>query len=118
MHQGVRRGEDWRYRWIAISFLFTSLFLNRADMVGGTIWKIAKETEEIIYAVSYNQKKERHLNGTVLETLTKPRFVTRGIVSSAVAQCLLIVFSSLILSTRSTTTLLVVIATDSLCITS
>jgi cleavage and polyadenylation specificity factor subunit 2 len=42
-------------------------------MVGGTIWKIAKETEEIIYAVSYNQKKERHLDGTVLGTLSKPR---------------------------------------------
>lgn len=27
--------------------------------------------------MSYNQKKERHLNGTVLETLTKPRFVAR-----------------------------------------
>lgn len=50
---------------------------THTDTVGGTIWKITKETEEIIYAVSYNQKKERHLNGTVLETLTKPRFVAR-----------------------------------------
>ena len=41
-------------------------------VIGGTIWKIVKETEEIIYAVDYNHKKERHLNPTVLETLTRP----------------------------------------------
>ncbi|EDV21733.1 uncharacterized protein TRIADDRAFT_30006 [Trichoplax adhaerens] len=42
-------------------------------MVGGTIWKIIKDGEEdIIYAVDYNHKKERHLNGSVLETLTHP----------------------------------------------
>lgn len=28
-------------------------------MIGGTVWKIVKETEEIIYAVDYNHKKER-----------------------------------------------------------
>jgi len=41
-------------------------------MLGGTIWKIKKEAEEIIYAVDYNHKKERHLNPTLLETLTRP----------------------------------------------
>ena len=41
-------------------------------MIGGTIWKIKKETEEIVYAVDYNHKKERHLNPTVLETLNRP----------------------------------------------
>ncbi|CAG8667410.1 18459_t:CDS:10 [Dentiscutata erythropus] len=34
--------------------------------IGGTIWKIKKDTEEIVYAVDYNHKKERHLDGTVL----------------------------------------------------
>jgi len=29
-------------------------------MIGGTIWKIKKETEEIVYAVDYNHKKERY----------------------------------------------------------
>jgi cleavage and polyadenylation specificity factor subunit 2 len=28
-------------------------------MIGGTIWKITKETEEIIYAVDYNHMRER-----------------------------------------------------------
>lgn len=27
--------------------------------IGGTIWKIKKDTEEIVYAVDYNHKKER-----------------------------------------------------------
>ncbi|ORX89542.1 hypothetical protein K493DRAFT_233166 [Basidiobolus meristosporus CBS 931.73] len=34
--------------------------------IGGTIWKIKKDTDEIVYAVDYNHKKERHLDGTVL----------------------------------------------------
>jgi len=41
-------------------------------MLGGTVWRIVKETEEILYAVDYNHKKERHLNPTVLETLNRP----------------------------------------------
>jgi len=42
-------------------------------MIGGTMWKIMKEGEEdIIYAVDYNHKKEIHLNGAVLETLSRP----------------------------------------------
>lgn len=27
--------------------------------VGGTVWKIKKDTEDIVYAVDYNHKKER-----------------------------------------------------------
>ncbi|XP_066932517.1 cleavage and polyadenylation specificity factor subunit 2-like [Clytia hemisphaerica] len=42
-------------------------------MIGGTMWKIMKEGEEdIIYAVDFNHKKEIHLNGAVLETLSRP----------------------------------------------
>ncbi len=41
-------------------------------MLGGTVWKIKKDTEEIIYAVHYNHRKERHLNPTVLGTLKRP----------------------------------------------
>jgi len=44
-------------------------------IVGGTIWKIKKETEEIVYAVDFNHKKEKHLNGTVLETLARPELL-------------------------------------------
>ncbi|KAI0226499.1 hypothetical protein L0F63_001544, partial [Massospora cicadina] len=33
--------------------------------VGGTIWKIRKATDEIVYAPDFNHRKERHLNGAV-----------------------------------------------------
>lgn len=36
------------------------------------MWRITKNEEDIVYAVDYNHKKERHLNGTVLETLSRP----------------------------------------------
>ncbi|CAB4056673.1 CPSF2 [Lepeophtheirus salmonis] len=42
-------------------------------MIGGTIWKIVKDGEEdIIYAVDFNHKKERHLNGCDLDKLLRP----------------------------------------------
>ncbi|GFO32279.1 cleavage and polyadenylation specificity factor subunit 2-like [Plakobranchus ocellatus] len=42
-------------------------------MIGGTIWKILKDgEEEIIYAIDYNHKKERHLNGCQLDTISRP----------------------------------------------
>jgi len=28
-------------------------------MIGGTVWQIKRETDEIVYAVDYNHKKER-----------------------------------------------------------
>ena len=42
--------------------------LAAGHMIGGTIWKIVKDGEEdIVYAVDYNHKKERHLNGCDIE---------------------------------------------------
>ncbi|KAF1798785.1 beta-lactamase-like protein [Mucor lusitanicus] len=50
-----------------------------AHTIGGTIWKIKQDTEEIVYAVDFNHRKEHHLDGTVLhsggvvlDTLTRP----------------------------------------------
>ncbi|KAJ3035593.1 cleavage and polyadenylation specificity factor subunit 2 [Rhizophlyctis rosea] len=43
--------------------------------IGGAIWKIKKDTDEIVYAVDYNHRKEGHLNGTVFmstEALARP----------------------------------------------
>ncbi|XP_066244891.1 probable cleavage and polyadenylation specificity factor subunit 2 [Euwallacea similis] len=52
--------------------------LPAGHMIGGTIWKIMKTGEEdIIYANSFNHKKERHLNGCELEKLQRPSlFIT------------------------------------------
>ncbi|KNA25356.1 hypothetical protein SOVF_007240 [Spinacia oleracea] len=41
-------------------------------LLGGTVWKITKDGEDIIYAVDFNHRKERHLNGTVLESFVRP----------------------------------------------
>ncbi|XP_022083164.1 cleavage and polyadenylation specificity factor subunit 2-like [Acanthaster planci] len=47
--------------------------LPAGHMIGGTLWRIVKDgEEEIIYAIDYNHKKERHLNGCVLESLSRP----------------------------------------------
>ncbi|XP_014663785.1 PREDICTED: cleavage and polyadenylation specificity factor subunit 2-like [Priapulus caudatus] len=47
--------------------------LAAGHMIGGTIWKITKDGEEdIVYAVDYNHKKERHLNGCGLESIDRP----------------------------------------------
>jgi cleavage and polyadenylation specificity factor subunit 2 len=43
--------------------------------IGGTVWKIKKDSENILYTVDYNHRKERHLNGSVLissDALLKP----------------------------------------------
>ncbi|XP_071929500.1 cleavage and polyadenylation specificity factor subunit 2-like isoform X4 [Coffea arabica] len=41
-------------------------------LLGGTVWKITKDGEDVIYAVDFNHRKERHLNGTVLESFVRP----------------------------------------------
>eukprot|EP00850_Spirogloea_muscicola_P007711 SM000039S14541 [mRNA] locus=s39:747754:753165:+ [translate_table: standard] len=41
-------------------------------LLGGAVWKIVKDMDEIVYAVDYNHRKERHLSGTLLETLVRP----------------------------------------------
>jgi cleavage and polyadenylation specificity factor subunit 2 len=35
-------------------------------MLGGAVWKVHKEAEDVVYAVDYNHRKERHLDGTAL----------------------------------------------------
>lgn len=46
--------------------------LAAGNVIGATVWKISKETEDIFYAVDYNHKRDRHLNGTVLESFSRP----------------------------------------------
>ncbi|KAK9665499.1 hypothetical protein RND81_14G115600 [Saponaria officinalis] len=41
-------------------------------LLGGTVWKITKDGEDVIYGVDFNHRKERHLNGTVLESFVRP----------------------------------------------
>ncbi|XWS48451.1 hypothetical protein CRYUN_Cryun13aG0078100 [Craigia yunnanensis] len=41
-------------------------------LLGSTVWKITKDGEDVIYAVDFNRRKEKHLNGTVLESFVRP----------------------------------------------
>lgn len=41
-------------------------------MLGGTVWHISKQTENIVYAVDFNHRRERHLNPTTLSTFSRP----------------------------------------------
>ena len=47
--------------------------LPAGHMIGGTIWKISKDGEEdIIYAIDFNHKREKHLNRCILDSISKP----------------------------------------------
>lgn len=47
--------------------------LPAGHMLGSTLWKIVKDNEEtIVYAVDFNHKKERHLNGASFELALRP----------------------------------------------
>eukprot|EP00877_Chromochloris_zofingiensis_P014690 jgi/Chrzof1/9475/Cz04g04140.t1 len=48
---------------------FTITPYNAGHLVGGAVWRIYRDSEEIVYAVDYNHKNERHLNGSHLEGL-------------------------------------------------
>ncbi|XP_075221606.1 cleavage and polyadenylation specificity factor subunit 2 [Lycorma delicatula] len=51
----------------------TIIPMPAGHIIGGTVWKIMKVGEEdIIYAVDFNHKKERHLNGCELERFQRP----------------------------------------------
>jgi len=45
---------------------------NAGHTLGGAIWKIKKDTDDIVYAVNWNHKKERHLNPTTLIEVARP----------------------------------------------
>jgi len=40
--------------------------------LGGAVWKIGKDAEDVVYAVDYNVRKERHLNGTAFDAIHRP----------------------------------------------
>mmetsp|Transcript_5527 Transcript_5527/g.21224 ORF Transcript_5527/g.21224 Transcript_5527/m.21224 type:complete len:954 (+) Transcript_5527:50-2911(+) len=57
--------------------------LIAGHMIGGTVWKVQKEIEEILYAVDFNHKKERHLNRSLLELQFRPSLLITDAYSAA-----------------------------------
>eukprot|EP00047_Mylnosiga_fluctuans_P022572 m.122175 g.122175 ORF g.122175 m.122175 type:complete len:722 (+) comp9310_c0_seq1:211-2376(+) len=52
-------------------------------MLGGAIWKITKEPEELVYAVDYNHRRERHLLGAPLDTMLRPTLLITNAIHAA-----------------------------------
>lgn len=40
--------------------------------LGGAVWKIHKDVQDIVYAVDFNHRREKHLNGTALDSINRP----------------------------------------------
>ncbi|KAG0172138.1 cleavage and polyadenylation specificity factor subunit 2 [Apophysomyces sp. BC1034] len=62
-----------------------------AHTIGGTIWKIKQDTDEIVYAVDFNHRKECHLDGTalysggvMLDALTRPSLLITDALNASV----------------------------------
>lgn len=64
---------------------------NSGHSLGGTIWKITKDSENIVYCVDWNHSKDSHLNGSilysngiVLDALSRPTTLITDAINSNV----------------------------------
>ncbi|QSL66962.1 hypothetical protein MERGE_001349 [Pneumocystis wakefieldiae] len=64
---------------------------NFGHSLGGTIWKITKDSENIVYCVDWNHSKDSHLNGSilysngvVLDALSRPTTLITDSINSSV----------------------------------
>ncbi|QSL65526.1 hypothetical protein MERGE_002839 [Pneumocystis wakefieldiae] len=64
---------------------------NSGHSLGGTIWKITKDSENIVYCVDWNHSKDSHLNGSilysngiVLDALSRPTTLITDSINSSV----------------------------------
>lgn len=55
-------------------------------MVGGSVWRLSSGDEDIVYAVDFNHKRERHLEATVFEVLRKPFILITNSLNAAQVQ--------------------------------
>ncbi|EDQ85662.1 uncharacterized protein MONBRDRAFT_34190 [Monosiga brevicollis MX1] len=56
----------------------TLLALQAGHMLGGTVWRITKDDEDVVYALNYNHRSERHLRPAVFQLLTRPSLLITG----------------------------------------
>ncbi|KAF5093197.1 hypothetical protein D0Z03_002514 [Geotrichum reessii] len=64
---------------------FTITPYNAGHTLGGTLWKIQRDQESILYAVDWNHSRDSHLNGAflqsngkILDALSKPSIMICG----------------------------------------
>lgn len=54
--------------------------LPAGHLIGGAVWKIVAGGEEFVYAVDFNHRRERHLNGSPLEsTFLRPALLASDV---------------------------------------
>ena len=59
---------------------------NAGHLIGGTVWRINVDGEEVVYAVDINHRKDRHLNGASLDKIfDKPALMVTSGSSSLVS---------------------------------
>ncbi|CCJ29043.1 unnamed protein product [Pneumocystis jirovecii] len=65
---------------------------NSGHSLGGTIWKITKDSENIVYCVNWNHSKDSHLNGsilysngTILDALIRPTILITDAINSNIS---------------------------------
>ena len=47
------------------------------------MWRIAAHGEDIVYAVDFNHRKERHLNGAAIDSIfSRPAILITGVTDS------------------------------------
>ena len=47
--------------------------------IGGAVWRVAAHGEDIVYAVDFNHRKERHLNGAAIDSIvSRPAILITG----------------------------------------
>jgi len=39
------------------------------------VWKISKDAEDIVYALDYNQKSDKHLPGIDIDSISRPHLL-------------------------------------------
>ncbi|XP_055338680.1 cleavage and polyadenylation specificity factor subunit 2-like [Paramacrobiotus metropolitanus] len=57
--------------------------LCAGHMLGACLWKIGKDEEEIVYAVDFAHKKERHLSALSLDSINRPHLLICDILNGA-----------------------------------
>ena len=71
----VSRDRDFEQNERKASSCITVTAYAAGHTLGGALWKVAKDAEDVIYAVDYNHRKEKHLNGTSLESFSRHLFL-------------------------------------------
>jgi len=84
-------------RWVTLKYSQRHQFVGKGSgititpyqaghMIGGSIWYITKDTDEIMYAVNYNNIKDRHLKETAMLNFKMPSLLITDAYNASTVQ--------------------------------